>query len=130
MLTQTLYIRSEGRHCLQCVYDIRSTHVQRPTDYRVSSVRTMDPTIRGDLSRPKDHGGWLDEQTKFNTDDVDIAHSPIVEMNVVVNASSENLNRMHVLPTPESPISNNLNSRSYVFLAITDCRVSRSPGKV
>lgn len=37
---------------------------------------------------------------------------PMVEMNVVVNASSENLNRMHVLPTPESPISNSLNSRS------------------
>lgn len=69
---------------------------------------------------------------------------PIVEMNVDVNASSENRNNMHVLPTPEelgswnknneqlnclkgsyaamlnimneitpeSPISNNLNSKS------------------
>lgn len=43
---------------------------------------------------------------------------PIVEMNVEVKASSENLNRMQVLPTPESPISSSLNSRSYVFLAI------------
>lgn len=46
----------------------------------------------------------------------------MVEINVVVNASSENRNRMHVLPTPESPISNNLNSRSYVFLAIAVVR--------
>lgn len=43
---------------------------------------------------------------------------PIVDMNVVVKASSENLKRIHVFPTPESPINNNLNSRSYVFLAI------------
>lgn len=49
----------------------------------------------------------------------------MVEMNVAVNASSENLNRMHVLPTPESPISNSLNSRSYVFLAIADGGASR-----
>lgn len=48
--------------------------------------------------------------------------SPMVDMNVVVNASSENLYSMHVLPTPESPISSSLNSRSYVFLAIaTGC---------
>ena len=39
-------------------------------------------------------------------------------MNVVLKASSENLNKRHVLPTPESPINSNLNSRSYVFLAI------------
>jgi hypothetical protein len=34
---------------------------------------------------------------------------PIVEINVVLNASSENLNKTHVLPTPESPIKSNLN---------------------
>lgn len=34
---------------------------------------------------------------------------PMVEMKVVLKASSENLKRTHVLPTPESPISNNLN---------------------
>ena len=34
---------------------------------------------------------------------------PIVEINVVLNASSENLNNTHVLPTPESPIKSNLN---------------------
>lgn len=47
---------------------------------------------------------------------------PIVEMKVVVKASSENLNRMHVFPTPESPISNNLKSKSYVFFAISFLR--------
>lgn len=35
--------------------------------------------------------------------------SPIVEIKVVLNASSENLNNTHVFPTPESPINNNLN---------------------
>ena len=30
-------------------------------------------------------------------------------MNVVLNASSLKRNSIHVLPTPESPISNNLN---------------------
>jgi hypothetical protein len=34
---------------------------------------------------------------------------PIVDINVVLNASSENLNKTHVLPTPESPIKSNLN---------------------
>ena len=43
---------------------------------------------------------------------------PMVLMKVDVKASSEKRNRMQVLPTPESPISNSLNSRSYVFLAI------------
>lgn len=42
----------------------------------------------------------------------------MVEMKVVVKASSENLKSMHVFPTPESPISNSLNSKSYDFLAI------------
>lgn len=35
-------------------------------------------------------------------------HVPMVEMKVVLNASSENLNRTQVLPTPESPIRSNL----------------------
>ena len=43
----------------------------------------------------------------------------MVEMNVVLNVSSENLNRMHVLPTPESPISSNLNSRSYLLAILS-----------
>lgn len=42
----------------------------------------------------------------------------MVEMNVVEKASSENRNKMQVLPTPESPMSSSLNRRSYVFLAI------------
>lgn len=44
----------------------------------------------------------------------------MVDMNVVLKASSENLNRTQVFPTPESPMSSNLNSKSYVFLAMTD----------
>ena len=44
---------------------------------------------------------------------------PMVEMKVVLKASSENRKSMHVLPTPESPISNNLNNKSYAFLAIS-----------
>jgi len=36
-------------------------------------------------------------------------YSPIVEMKVELNASSENLTKMQVLPTPLSPISSNLN---------------------
>lgn len=36
-------------------------------------------------------------------------NSPIVDMNVVLKASSENRKRMQVFPTPESPINNNLN---------------------
>lgn len=44
---------------------------------------------------------------------------PMVEMKVVLKASSENRKSMHVLPTPESPISSNLNNKSYAFLAIS-----------
>ena len=44
--------------------------------------------------------------------------SPIVDMNVVLKASSENRNKMQVLPTPESPINNNLKSKSYDFFAM------------
>jgi len=46
------------------------------------------------------------------------SHSPIVEINVELYASSENRNKIHVLPTPESPISSNLNKWSYVFAII------------
>lgn len=42
----------------------------------------------------------------------------MVEMNVVLKVSSENLKRMHVLPTPESPISRSLNSRSYLLAMV------------
>lgn len=42
----------------------------------------------------------------------------MVEMKVVLKASSENRNRTQVFPTPESPIRRSLNSRSYVFFAI------------
>uniref|UniRef100_A0A182V1R3 Uncharacterized protein n=1 Tax=Anopheles merus TaxID=30066 RepID=A0A182V1R3_ANOME len=40
----------------------------------------------------------------------------MVEMKVDVNASSEKRNRMQVFPTPESPISSSLNSRSASWL--------------
>lgn len=43
---------------------------------------------------------------------------PIVEINVEVNASSENRKSIQVLPTPESPINSNLNNKSYVFFAM------------
>ena len=42
----------------------------------------------------------------------------MVDINVVLKASSENLNSNAVFPTPESPISRSLNSKSYVFFAI------------
>ena len=38
-----------------------------------------------------------------------VRYSPIVEMKVELYASSENRNRMHVFPTPESPIKSSLN---------------------
>lgn len=43
---------------------------------------------------------------------------PMVEMKVVLKASSEKRNSTQVFPTPESPISSSLNSKSYVFFAI------------
>ena len=46
------------------------------------------------------------------------SYSPIVDINVVLKVSSENLKRIQVFPTPESPINSNLKSRSYVFFAI------------
>lgn len=49
-------------------------------------------------------------QTVFdNVKKKSIRNSPMVEMNVVLKASSENRKRMQVFPTPESPISSNLN---------------------
>ena len=42
----------------------------------------------------------------------------MVDMKVVLKASSENLNKTQVFPTPESPISKSLNNKSYVFFAI------------
>lgn len=43
----------------------------------------------------------------------------MVEMNVVLNVSSAYLNSTQVLPTPLSPISSNLNRRSYAFFGTT-----------
>lgn len=48
-----------------------------------------------------------------------LSPSPIVEINVVEKASSEKRNSIQVLPTPESPMRSSLNSRSYVFFAIS-----------
>lgn len=42
----------------------------------------------------------------------------MVEIKVVLKASSEKRKRTQVLPTPESPIRSSLKSRSYVFFAI------------
>lgn len=42
----------------------------------------------------------------------------MVEMKVVLKASSEKRNSTQVFPTPESPIRSSLNSKSYVFFAI------------
>lgn len=36
-------------------------------------------------------------------------HLPIVDINEILKASSENLNNIDVFPTPESPIRSNLN---------------------
>lgn len=43
---------------------------------------------------------------------------PIVEMNVALKASSLKRYKIHVLPTPLSPINKSLNNRSYCFFAI------------
>lgn len=44
---------------------------------------------------------------------------PIVDINVDVKASSEKRKSIQVFPTPESPISKSLKSKSYVFFAIS-----------
>lgn len=41
-----------------------------------------------------------------NTEKINL---PIVDIKVVLNASSEKRKSMQVFPTPESPINNNLN---------------------
>lgn len=46
---------------------------------------------------------YMSEKLSNNPD------SPMVEIKVVLKASSENRNNTHVFPTPESPINNNLN---------------------
>ncbi|KAL7872537.1 hypothetical protein SRHO_G00075200 [Serrasalmus rhombeus] len=46
----------------------------------------------------------------------------MVEMKVVLKASSEKRNSTQVFPTPESPIRRSLKSRSYVFFAIVGFR--------
>ena len=43
---------------------------------------------------------------------------PIVEINVVLKASSEKRKRTHVFPTPLSPIRRSLKRRSYAFLFV------------
>ena len=50
---------------------------------------------------------WLTHKSKTIN-----SREPIVDMNVVLKASSENRNRMHVFPTPESPINKSLKRRS------------------
>lgn len=49
----------------------------------------------------------------------------MVEMKVVLKASSEKRNSTQVFPTPESPIRSSLNSKSYVFFAIEKDYVHR-----
>lgn len=44
----------------------------------------------------------------------------------MVKASSENLKRTQVLPTPESPINKSLNRRSYVFFAIFQSQLNNN----
>ena len=57
----------------------------------------------GSVSSVKSVGAARYSQVKSD------ANLPIVEINVELKASSENLNKTHVLPTPESPINSSLN---------------------
>lgn len=55
--------------------------------------------------------GWADSALFFNRDKNRkyTVYTPIVEINVELKASSENLKRTQVFPTPESPIKRSLN---------------------
>lgn len=54
----------------------------------------------------------------------------MVDINVVLKASSENRNNKQVFPTPESPIKSNLNNKSYVFFAIINAFEMQDGGKL
>ena len=83
-------------------------------------LKTLDDEIAAsdqyDRNRKKEHP--TDRKHVLHRHVLRIEYLPIVEINVVLNASSENRNNKQVFPTPESPIKSNLNNKSYVFFAI------------
>ena len=56
---------------------------------------------------PQQHREIINLGDKYGIMDLSIL--PIVDINVELKASSENLNNTHVFPTPESPINKSLN---------------------